>query len=94
MKFLTFTFNLLGSLFFLAALGAFLIGAAIGGSSAPNASDGAFLGAFMGGMMGTVAAVANFLAGLSMFFFGAVLWALRALLEEAQLRRRSSGSYA
>jgi hypothetical protein len=85
LKFLSFAFNLFGVLFFMAAAGAILFTAAVGGGAGSGASDGAVLGAFMGGMMGMVAVVSNVLASLAMFFFGAVLWALRRLLEEAQV---------
>jgi hypothetical protein len=85
MRFLTVVFNLLGALFLIAAAVTFLLGVAVGGAAGANPNEGAALGAFMGGMMGTVAAVSNFFAALAMFFFGAVLWALRRLLEEAHL---------
>jgi len=87
LRFLSFIFNLLGILFLLAAVGSFLLGATIGGASGSGSSDAAALSAFMGGMMGTLAAFGNFVASLLMFFFGAVLWALRRLVELAELYR-------
>jgi len=84
MRVLAFIFNLFGVLFLLAAVGAFIFGAAVGGSAGSSSGDAATIGSFMGGMIGTFAAVGNFLASLGMFFFGAVLWALQRILAEIQ----------
>jgi len=86
MKVLSFFFDLIGAFFLIAAVIVFSLGAAVGGSAGGDPSNGATVAAFMGGMVGTMAAAANFLAALGMFFFGAVLWALQAILAELQQR--------
>ena len=87
LRFLSGAFNILGGLFFFVAVGLFLWGTSVGGAVGFHSGDGAILGASMGGVVGTAAAVGNALASLAMFFCGAVLWALRQLLEEAELSR-------
>ena len=90
MKVLSFLFNLFGVLFLVGAMIVFALGAAVGGATGTGANDAPSAVALLGGMMGTMAATANFLASLLMFFFGAVLWALQSILAEMQRMRSNA----
>ena len=84
LRFLGFTFNLLGLLFLVMAILAIAIGAYVGGATEESTN---IFGMVIGGMMGTLGAVVTVAASMMMFFFGGVLSALRRIILALEVRR-------
>lgn len=77
MRFVGIVFNVFGICFLVLAVLSVAFGTLFG------SADESTVGTFVGGMMGTVGAIANFVAAMVMFFFGAVLLGLRRMVQES-----------